>query len=138
MSNVELYKEMMEYIKAGVESLDGIRKDVSNIVGNLRLILSKQITKTLKAEEYDTNDIEPKVVTKTIVTEEVIQDLKKVTPMLETPKSVLCVKNGYMKYIPFQYIIGEYTLGTIQDIELKKEGKWILTKPWDKFEVRKS
>ena len=122
-------------------------KEIRDLLIEFRQVLgAKQIVSILAKEEHDTNDIEPKVGLGNIMaTEEVIQDSTGVTPMLETPKSVLCVKNGYMKYIPFQYIVGydpdpkkkPYILGQVQDIELKTEGKWILKKGWDKFEVRK-
>ncbi|KKL95801.1 hypothetical protein LCGC14_1850910 [marine sediment metagenome] len=111
------------------------------------LVRTNQIKDTLKVEDktYVTEDIEPKVgLVNIMATEEVIQDLTEVTPMLETPKSLLCVKNGYMKYVPFQYIVGfdpekkPYILGQVQDIELKKEGKWIIKKSWDKYKVMKA
>lgn len=148
-----------EYQNEHIKQLVRIVKSVERIARSLEAMSTpsrvKQIADALSEEDRNSpDDIEPKVpkpkikivspgFENTTTTEEVMQDLKEVTPMLETSKSLLCVKNGYMKYVPFQYIVGykedkkPYTLGTIQDIKLVKEGKWILKKAWDKFKVMK-
>lgn len=53
MSEVELLKEILLYIKGIAEGMDAVKKDISNILGNITIWLSNQIPKILNAEEQD-------------------------------------------------------------------------------------
>ena len=67
------------------------------------------------------------------MTEEVLQDLTGVEPMVETDKAVLVVKNNYQKWIPKQYLVGDYMMGVTVDLKLSKGGAWVLKKTWDPY-----
>ena len=52
------------------------------------------------------------------VVEEMIQDFKGVTVMLETDKAYLVVKNGHQKWVAKSHLTLDYDLGSNVDLEL--------------------
>lgn len=69
----------------------------------------------------------------TTMTEEVFQNLKGIHTRFKTEKALLVVKNGYQKWIPLQYLVGEYEIGVTVDIKLNKGGVWVAKKPWEEY-----
>lgn len=143
----DCYKELYEFLGDWLEITEGAKRLRENVMGILDLRLQEEaeaVVQTLKAEDkqYNADDIKPKIKivspgfeNETKVTEEVIQDLKQVTPMQGTfyedgkVKSLLIVKNGYQTWVIGKAIESEFEAGKLTDLKVAEWGlkklKWI-------------
>jgi len=126
------------FIGEALKKEDKVEKSVeSNVHGSFdkEALSSSQVPTDSKAL--------PEPLSVNPITEEVTMDLKGVTGMAQTPKAILVTKMGLQKWIPLScLVLEEDTLKAdghyYEELKLGEGKSWILEKPWDKLEVRKS
>ena len=89
----------------------------------------KEASQDVNAKQIVSTDSKPLPMT-----EEVLQDLTGVEPWAETDKGLMVIKNSYYKWIPKQYLVGDYEMGVTVDLKLSKGGAWVDKKVWKNCE----
>ena len=132
---------MSSYDEIIADELLQIHKQTKRIADSLEKLINKNIAREmiqgLKAEDQELQ-VDTIVYDGLEEREEITMDLKQVTPMLETEKALLVVKNGLQAWLMKSGVNNhkdEIVFGSIMDIDYKK---WHTDQlKWEKYEVKK-